>query len=95
MKRKKKVSTLKLSSYKLEDFLYLNAIKINLKKNKKSCSCEILGWLLKTKRGNMKLPFCKGVTIMEAFLNMAVLISKQNLQSETNKNKIIKVPKLI
>lgn len=87
----------KFISYKLEDFLYLNNIKIRLRKNKKSCVCEIEDWFLKTKRNQNKQPICKAKTLMDAFMGIALLISKQKLYSkdENEKKKPIKVPKIV
>jgi hypothetical protein len=81
-------------SFKLEDFLYLNNIKINLKKNKKSCICEIKDLFIKTKRDTLKPPMCKAKTLMDAFIGMAFIISKQKLYSKDERKKPIKVPKL-
>lgn len=82
------------ASFKLEDFLYLNNIKVNLKKNKKSCICKVDGWFLKTKRDSLKPLICKGKSLIDAFIQMSILMSKQKIYSKDEKIKPIKVPKL-
>lgn len=81
------------SSYKFEDFLYLNNIKIILKKNKNNCVCEIIDLKLMNRNNKLKSPIGKGNTLMEAFINAGIVISKKKLYYSSG-DKIIKVPKI-
>jgi hypothetical protein len=84
----------KILTHKIEDFLYLHNIKIRLKKNKSCCISELQEWTLKNRNNNPKCVIGKGKTLMDAFIDMGVKMSKNKLYPPNTKDKPIKVPKL-